>query len=735
MNEMQEGHPEALERLKRRERELQALQRITAALHARTSPHDQVRQTLDAAVDVVGANAGSILLHDPKSAQLRFEYVTGPAAVQLTGVAISDHLGIVGQVFHAGQGCITRDSTDDPGTMITVPLKTPSGQVIGAMQMLNKQQGEFDIDDLAVLEILSTLAASIIDTARLYEQSKLVQVAHLIGDISLDVRNMVTPVVTGTQTLDMMLQESFAAMDSLLADQLTPVDLAAGVREAFADVREFLPEALEMIYEGTAATQERAREMTDAIRGVVARPEFARTNLNEIVEAAAKYLKVVADKGGVILDLSGLGDVPPADLDRKRIYNALYSLINNAIPETPRGGRVSLSTTGLDANADGVVDTIEIVVADTGRGIPENVRQRLFTDNTVSTRVGGTGLGTRIIKNVVDAHGGTITVASDEGAGSTFTLRLPLRQTREGEQDSKSGLREEEELSIQRAVQIRQMREEEREKQVRLEQELAIGRAIQMSLLAPRRVCLESYEILSRSEPATEVGGDFYNLFALGGSSRSPALTHLAPPARLGVVLGDVAGKGVPAALFMAVTTTLIRGQAQLLSSPAETLAAANAELHPLMRQPGSAQPLFATAVYGVLELASGELRLANAGQTPPIYWPTVGDPRYVRLSGLPLGALPASQYEEVVIRLISGDRLLFCSDGFIEEQDAAGQQVGYEGFLRRLGQLRELSGPDLVTALFEVGSAPLSGPNVLIPPDDRTLVLITAVASPVVPS
>jgi hypothetical protein len=106
----------------------------------------------------------------------------------------------------------------------------------------------------------------------------------------------------------------------------------------------------------------------------------------------------------------------------------------------------------------------------------------------------------------------------------------------------------------------------EREQQARLQQEVAIGRTIQMSLLSPPRLTRDGYEILSRSEPAAEVGGDFYNLFAVGRQGEGA-------PARLGILVGDVAGKGVPAALFMAVTTTLIEAQAQLLPSPAETLA------------------------------------------------------------------------------------------------------------------------------------------------------------------
>jgi signal transduction histidine kinase len=82
----------------------------------------------------------------------------------------------------------------------------------------------------------------------------------------------------------------------------------------------------------------------------------------------------------------------------------------------------------MAANGERPPDTLRITVADTGRGMPEHIRRRLFTDQAQSTKVGGTGLGTKIVKNVVDAHGGSITVESEEGRGTRFTIRLPLRQ-------------------------------------------------------------------------------------------------------------------------------------------------------------------------------------------------------------------------------------------------------------------------------------------------------------------
>jgi len=437
----QEEYRELQERLQRRERELEAVYRITAALHARTDLDELQKQTLDAAVEIVGADAGTFFLHDPARNCLIFKYVIGEKASELQGREMPDDRGTVGAVFRSSQGRITVDTTTDADhfraidqqthyvtrNMVTVPLRTMGGQNIGAMQVLNKRVGAFDEADLHVLEILASLAASYIHTARLHEEARLAEVVHRIGDISHDVKNMVTPVMTGTQTLELMLQGMYDELDAILSDSATPPELAAQIREATDGVREWYPEAVQMTYDGVVATQERVREIADAIKGTIAAPHFEPVNVNDVARQVARPLRLVAERAGITIDLEGLGEVPPAELDRKGMYNALYNLVNNAIPETPRGGTIFLRTAVVTDETG--QEKLQVEVADTGRGMPEHVRARLFSDQAVSTKVGGTGLGTLIVKRVVDAHRGTISVASQENVGTTMTMRLPLRQT------------------------------------------------------------------------------------------------------------------------------------------------------------------------------------------------------------------------------------------------------------------------------------------------------------------
>ena len=123
----------------------------------------------------------------------------------------------------------------------------------------------------------------------------------------------------------------------------------------------------------------------------------------------------------VALHTQGLDALPPIQADENRLFNALYNLVNNAIPETPLGGSVTIGgSVGLDGK------TVVLTVADTGGGMPSEIRDRLFTKAAISGKAGGTGLGTKIVKDVIDAHGGQITVESEPGKGTSFHITLPV---------------------------------------------------------------------------------------------------------------------------------------------------------------------------------------------------------------------------------------------------------------------------------------------------------------------
>jgi signal transduction histidine kinase len=125
----------------------------------------------------------------------------------------------------------------------------------------------------------------------------------------------------------------------------------------------------------------------------------------------------------VELRAEGLDQVAKIVADKRRLFNAFYNLVNNAIPEVLRGGSVTIrGETASDQQS------VSIMVADTGCGMPADVRDSLFSSRAISRKPGGTGLGTKIVKDVIDIHQGTIRVESEVNRGTTFFISLPVSQ-------------------------------------------------------------------------------------------------------------------------------------------------------------------------------------------------------------------------------------------------------------------------------------------------------------------
>src|SRR5215218_10232744 len=192
-----------------------------------------------------------------------------------------------------------------------------------------------------------------------------------------------------------------------------------------------------------------------------------------------------------------------------------------------------------------------------------------------------------------------------------------------------------------------QRMERERIERECIEQELQVARRIQQASLPKEVPEPEGWEITPYYRPAREVGGDFYDF-------------HLLSEDRVGLVVGDATGKGVPAALVMSTTCGMLQSAARALdsSSPGEVLAQVNETL--FARIPSN---MFVTCFYAVLEPESATLRYANAGHDPP-YVRRRGDCEELRARGMPLGLMLQMSYEEMGTDLEVGEAVLFYSDG-----------------------------------------------------------------------
>jgi serine phosphatase RsbU (regulator of sigma subunit)/predicted ester cyclase len=208
---------------------------------------------------------------------------------------------------------------------------------------------------------------------------------------------------------------------------------------------------------------------------------------------------------------------------------------------------------------------------------------------------------------------------------------------------------------------MEQRLEQEKRERERVEQELLVARRIQQASLPKGVPELEGWEIVPYYRPAREVGGDFYDF-------------HLLSDDRVGLVIGDATGKGVPAALVMSTTCGMLRLAAQTSdsSSPGEVLQQVNEAL-----SPNIAANTFVTCFYALLDLQSGHLVYANAGHDLP-YLQHGGEAKELRARGMPLGLMPVSSYEEKEIVLDAGESVLFYSDGLVEAHDPEGQMFSF---------------------------------------------------------
>src|ERR687890_416220 len=203
--------------------------------------------------------------------------------------------------------------------------------------------------------------------------------------------------------------------------------------------------------------------------------------------------------------------------------------------------------------------------------------------------------------------------------------------------------------------------EQERIERERIEQELRVARRIQQASLPKEVPTLEGWRINPFYQSAREVGGDFYDF-------------HLLSEDRLGLVVGDATGKGVPAALVMSTTCGMLQVTAQALgsSSPGEVLEQVNETL--LARIP---QNMFVTCFYAILDPERGALRYANAGHDLP-YLHRSGNAEQLKARGMPLGLMPAMSYEEKETILDAGEVTLLYSDGLVEAHDPEGEMFGF---------------------------------------------------------
>ena len=238
-----------------------------------------------------------------------------------------------------------------------------------------------------------------------------------------------------------------------------------------------------------------------------------------------------------------------------------------------------------------------------------------------------------------------------------------------------------------------------------LASQLELAKELQLAILPSGFPSIRHSSGAAQMIPALEVGGDFYDVFELTDG-------------RLGIVIGDVSGKGVPAAFFMAIARTVIRNVAMARSDPGQCLAEANIQLcaqNPML--------LFVTVIYAIWDPWSFSLEVASAGHDKPLLRTAKGDLHPLSVKASPaLGVLEDLTYPVTELSLDAGDALLLYTDGVTDALDAQGEAFGTQRLSR---VFQAASCDDAADTLYELLAAVQSHAGDTPQTDDITAVLL----------
>ncbi|NQS90509.1 SpoIIE family protein phosphatase [Patescibacteria group bacterium] len=230
-------------------------------------------------------------------------------------------------------------------------------------------------------------------------------------------------------------------------------------------------------------------------------------------------------------------------------------------------------------------------------------------------------------------------------------------------------------IAIENAKLYQEVAEKER-----MKRELEIAHKLQTSLLPDKSPQIKGYQIAAMSIPAREVGGDFYDFIDV-------------VEGKIGLVIGDVAGKGLPAALFMALSRSFLRAQAignlkaNIVLEKANKLIANDAK-----------EGIFVTALYAILDAPAKVLQISNAGHNPSIlFHSNTGECEELRMGGIVLGAFDEARFQEKEITLKKGDIVVFYTDGIVEAIDNNNQQFGMERLIKIIKDKPYLEATELI--------------------------------------
>lgn len=356
---------------------------------------------LDAAAKSTDADRGTLYLVDEMTKELWSKVLQGTDMVE---IRLPIGKGLAGYVAEKGETINIPDTYADPRfnpdidkrsgyhtrNMLCMPLKNKDGKIIGVFQLLNKKQGSFDKEDIAFIDAFSAHASVAIENARMAQEmvknERLSAVGRMASVIIHDIKN---PMGTLRVYAQVMKKKSGNEEASKLADDM-----------------------IHQVDRFVNMTQ----EILDFTRGVSA-SNFKELEFSDIMNSVLNFIEKDLEKNKITL-VKEMGFKGMVKLDQDKMVRVFYNIASNARDAMSEGGSLTVTA----AEQDGFV---RISFKDTGSGMPEEVKNRIFEPFMTYGKKHGTGLGMSIVKKVIDDHGGKIEIESEVGKGTTITIHLP----------------------------------------------------------------------------------------------------------------------------------------------------------------------------------------------------------------------------------------------------------------------------------------------------------------------
>jgi K+-sensing histidine kinase KdpD len=360
---------------------------------------------LSSATQSIDADRGTLYLVDDIKKELWSKVHQG---IDMVEIRLPIGKGFAGYVAETGETIIIPDAYADPRfnpdidkrtgyrtrNMLCMPMRNKDGKIIGVFQLINKNQGCFDNDDVSFIDAFSAHASVAIENAHMAQEmvanERLSAVGKMASVIIHDIKN---PMGTLRVYAQVMKKKSGNEEANKLADEMIrQVDRFVNMTQEILDFTR-----------GVSASNFQDMEFFDLMNGVL---EFIEKDL----EKNNVELKKFAQFKGVV------------NIDQDKMVRVFYNIASNARDAMPKGGILTVTT--IEENG-----YVRIDFTDTGTGMPEEVKKRIFEPFMTYGKKHGTGLGMAIVKKVIDDHKGKIEITSVMGKGTTITIFLPIEKS------------------------------------------------------------------------------------------------------------------------------------------------------------------------------------------------------------------------------------------------------------------------------------------------------------------